>query len=86
MKARTFRYVCRRSYTAPERFDNRAAYRQSHVVRRTQSPSADVATSSTSNPAARRRSAAAERTRAFSPTIKTTGFSITTTTRVDCPK
>ena len=55
------------------------------VVRRTQSPSADVATSITSNPAARRRSAAAERTRAFSPTIKTTGFSITTMTRVDVP-
>src|ERR1700704_2648867 len=52
------------------------------VVRRTQSPSADVATSITSNPAARRRSAAAERMRAFSPT---TGFSITMMTRVDVP-
>ena len=30
------------------------------------------------------RAAASERTRAFSPTTKTTGFSITTMTRLDC--
>jgi len=55
------------------------------VLFRICSTSVELAASITSNPAARRRFAIAERTTPFSSTIKTTGFSITTMTGVDVP-